>query len=241
MKELPILFSGPMVKRILEDGKTQTRRILKIQPPEDIGKLIVKTYVPCLEDKDGEIFPGAEIFGVTTEDGEWGLKCPYGQPGDRLWVRETCWLWGQWLKNGLTKKGKQAWRFKIETPSTVIFDPAHPQIGKVRKAGLKAYWIRPSIHMPRWASRIDLEIVKIRVERLQDILEEDARAEGAFMETRDCSGGVEYLPPDDKPITAANCLCHKNGFMNIWHRIQGPEAYQSNPWVWVVEFKRVRP
>ncbi|MBU2685748.1 MAG: hypothetical protein KKF27_21110, partial [Gammaproteobacteria bacterium] len=95
MSEKPIIFSGPMVKAILEGRKTMTRRVIKPQPDlglcefERYSHIHVGIYNPALVDKDGNLYPGDEIFGAYTDDGEWGWKCPYGQPGDRLWVRET--------------------------------------------------------------------------------------------------------------------------------------------------------
>ena len=90
MKERPILFSSSMVRAILNGSKSQTRRVIKPQPDESIQ---VGHYHPALVDKDGEQYPGDEVFGAYTEDGEYAWKCPYGQVGDRLWVREKALYW----------------------------------------------------------------------------------------------------------------------------------------------------
>ena len=89
MRERPILFSGPMVRALIEGRKTQTRRIVKPQPHEDCSAIEVGRYHPTVIDRHGDEQPGAEIFGAYSLDGDWGAKCPYGAPGDRLWVKET--------------------------------------------------------------------------------------------------------------------------------------------------------
>src|SRR5687767_12087149 len=88
MKEHPIPFSGPMARAILEGRKTVTRRVVKPQPPDGVGRIYVGRYEPAIVDRHGELQPGPGIFGAYDEDGEWGARCPYGEPGDRLWVRE---------------------------------------------------------------------------------------------------------------------------------------------------------
>src|SRR5258707_7546942 len=145
MKERPILFSEGMIKAILEGRKTQTRRVMKPQPEE--GTLYgPEWYNPEMEDKDGELYPGPEIFGVYTE--EWGLKFPYGAPGDRLWVREAF------------REMKAGYDYKADYPDRINFK-----------------WQSP-IYMPRSASRITLEITRVRAEHIQDITLEDCLAEG---------------------------------------------------------------
>lgn len=198
MKERPIIFSGPMVRAILDDRKTQTRRVLKPQPaglfcgPE--------VYTPLKVRKNGQEYDGDPVFGIYCPDGEWGTVCPYGQPGDRLWVRETALFWNS--KSGPTKVA------------------AYKSDGYELEHGER--WTSP-IHMPRWASRITLEIVSVRVERLQDITDADIRAEGI------------------EPDRASN---HPRGvyytsLMASWQSIHGLESWYANPWVWVVDFRRI--
>ena len=177
MKERPILFSGPMVRAILDGRKTQTRRVVKPQPD----------WIRPRVSDDG-IAHGYCGSGPTD-----GIKCPYGTVGDRLWVRES------WAKSG---EVGDATEYRADNP-----DP------------IGAKW-RPSIHMPRWASRIDLEITGIRVERLQEISERDAMAEGC-----------EYL---------TNSVARSN-FVKLWISINGQDSWSANPWVWVIEFKRIKP
>jgi len=219
MKERPILFNADMVKAILEGRKTQTRRVMKPQPGlglddfERYYHIEVGKYHPALIDKDGELYPGDEIFGAYTDDGEWGCKCPYGQVGDRLWVRETFdYIFGD--------EGDYL-IYKADDYSLAWFNER-------KKDGSKITW-NPSIHMPRWASRINLEITGIRVERLQEISEEDAKNEGVTPHRIDWDDNIS-------PNVTIN---YREGFIKLWDSINGKMyAWESNPYVWVIEFKR---
>jgi len=218
MKERPILFSGAMVRALLDGSKTQTRRIVKPQPREDRAHNHVKEHESIFTWWAGNL-----TLGVQHE-----ARCPYGQPGDRLWVRET---WrgvvqinppGQPVEHGVAR-----------------YVPDREHCRRVEYSATQAPdsepW-RPSIHMPRWASRILLEIVSVRVERLQDISEADCWAEG--IEAVD--GALDDLAiihlakrmgrsfEDGAPTYAA-----------LWESINGTGSWDANPWVWVVEFKRV--
>ena len=196
MKERPILFSGPMVRAILEGRKTQTRRVVKPQPPTAFVTVRVEDGTQaswCLRNQSAFDLPESAADWLT-------LRCPYGVPGDRLWVRET---WGSCTTNGTVCSGYRA-------------DVAlRPEI----EAGVDRW--RPSIHMPRWASRLLLEVKAVRVERLQEISEDDAFAEGI-------SGG-DWL---GNPVGT---------YRELWDSINAKRghSWESNPWVWVVEFERV--
>jgi hypothetical protein len=207
MRERPILFSGPMVKALLAGTKTQTRRVVKPQPPADTDYLIVN------EDPGGE----GSLCISKWEGGEFGpgvdpwRRCPYGQPGDRLWVRESFHI-----------NSARCWA----APKTL--NPSDPE----RAAYYAADWERsappwkPSIHMPRWASRLLLEVVEVRAERLQSITEEDAQSEGIQPAT--------HLGPCRVMVHA------RKGFRHLWDEINGKRApWESNPWVWALTFKRV--
>lgn len=208
MKERPILFSAPMVRAILAGTKTQTRRVVKPQPPKH-------TYtVSVFHHPDPRPHFWAWTHSPKRPDlanlSDWCAPCPYGQPGNRLWVREThspqpdCWgSWDRWMR------GEGG-------PGPVIH----------YKASDPKAWVdcwRPSIHMPRWASRITLEIASVRVERLQDISRGDAMAEG-------CPFPNMAAGPDPS-----------DWYRELWNEINGPNSWAANPWVWVVEFKRVKP
>ncbi|CAN0154816.1 unnamed protein product [Ectocarpus sp. 12 AP-2014] len=208
LKERPILFNGDMVRALLDGRKTQTRRVIKSPPPEGCGLIEVGTFAPIVIDQKGEQQPGPDTFGAFSECGEWGLKCPYGQPGDRLWVRENF----LHLIHGDEPESGVKYCASIDSRST----------GSSKNPG---YWWRkrPSIHMPRWASRITLEIVSVRVERLQEVTLGDICKEGIARSI------YEFIPATD-------------GFRvwrGLWESINGAESWASNPWVWVVEFKCV--
>ncbi|MGG4053530.1 hypothetical protein ABEW79_17965 [Delftia tsuruhatensis] len=217
MKERPILFSAPMVRALLDGTKTQTRRIVKPQPDSTHSGFPywhVGGYRAswCRSAADGGPLEPANP-----------LLCCYGQPGDRLWVRESwfpdppadgTWAYAAWAG---CREGQIAGvpdRFRHPAFCCYAADWLH---GEVR-------WT-PSIHMPRWASRIMLEITGVRVERLQDISEADCRAEGAH-------GGHGSIPGYGYSATP---LEH---FQHIWKSTGGDWA--ANPWVWVVEFQRAQ-
>ncbi len=203
MTERGILFSGAMVRALLGGTKTQTRRAVTMPPSWDciVYADFGNGWWPFRSD-DGE--------SPRYDNNEIPLRCPYGQPGDRLWVRETfC----------LDDNGHEEWPvFRADGAEL----PTRPATRK------PARWT-PSIHMPRWASRILLEITSVRVERLQAIGERDARAEGVTIEERHtigyCAG--EFLPPSIR------------AYRDLWEQINGAGSWDANPWVWVVEFRRI--
>ena len=207
MKERPILFNGDMVRAILEGRKTQTRRVMKTQPANF--------------DADGDIALMYEEGSETAKTiGEKPFVCPYGEPGDRLWVREAHAL-----------LPRTAYRASVGTGT--IEQVEHPTDGYTAAVFRERFdrsgaprW-RPSIHMPRWASRITLEIVSVRVEQLQEISEEDALAEGVSGEREAADAGLSWY---DRP---------RRAFRFLWPSINGADSWDDNPWVWVVEFKRV--
>lgn len=216
MKEGPILFNGAMVRAILAGTKTQTRRLLK-PAPQMVTDHVIKPW-------DGD---AAALLGLLTKTGK---ACPYGQPGDRLWVRETFYAWGRWKTRYSPKKGRDEWHFvdmtlecgkAYEYPATG--GQPQPMGGKRQRGGTTpTWWKRPTIHMPRAASRITLEITSVRVERLQEISEADAIAEGVQNSL--------HLP--------GGRFANEN-FAHLWWTINGDGSWEANPWVWVVEFKRM--
>ena len=213
MKERHILFSGPMLRAILAGQKTQTRRTVKPQP-EWSEPATAWTFR-----EDGHSGQGWYAYNDDyPEEGALFYHCPYSQPGDRLWVRET-WmdLSGTGIEPITGSRSRYAYRADVLSGS--YGDETR------KEYGLK--W-RPSIFMPRGASRILLEIVSVRVERLQDISEADAIAEGA-------PGGHGSIP--GYPYAATP---HEH-YRHIWESINGRGSWEKNPWVWVVEFKRTEP
>lgn len=232
MKERPVIFNAEMVRAVLDGRKTQTRRPFPIQPHGEYGEHYngkmegPEMYEPQMFDKYGDAYPGKPIFGCYTEDGEQGFKCPHGQPGDRLWVRETC--KAEELESGLdgvryaaddafvsiedTKEAAENW-LVLSTYRKNKYQ--HGQSNTV-----------PSIHMPRWASRILLEITNIRVERVQDISEADAAAEGCNNSQSEAAKNVGWY---EKP---------RRAFRRVWEQVYG-DSWNRNDWVWVIEFKVV--
>jgi hypothetical protein len=207
MKERPILFNAEMVRAILEGRKSQTRRAVKPQPKMRYRSLGACRLAERLTDGliDGQRTFDSLPESIPTHPEHGGLiRCPYGVAGDRLWVRETwCYASAKDVKKALYRAD---W-------------PPHDYGPK---------W-RPSIHMPRWASRITLEVVSVRVERVQDISEEDARAEGCDY---DDGKPPEGFDEEDRPIALLE-------FRNLWDSINAKRGlgWNVNPWVWAVEFK----
>ncbi|PBP62919.1 hypothetical protein CCL21_28485 [Pseudomonas syringae] len=202
-KERPILFSAPMVRAILSGRKKVTRRALKVQPHIDVsGNFCV-----------GGANYGQDIYGKPVTKHFVSSHCPYGQPGDRLWVREA---WQDDAQvNAIAPR-----ELSHGEPIQYAADGASRQNGCSMITPGKT---RPSIHMPRWVSRILLEINDVRVERLQDISEGQAE-------------GVNFLrsaPDLDETLTAAQL------FDCLWSSINSADSWNANPWVWVVEFKPV--
>ena len=204
MRERPILFSGEMVRAILDGRKSQTRRLV-VGPKRHGGGDVqwadrgdVGLHSPAPEENAPRVF-GA-LFRNSSTGADRLIACPYGQPGDRLWVRET------W-RNTSDRTGE---------PSHPPYEYAVDYQG-VRNIGR---W-RPSIHMPRAASRITLEVTGARVERVQDISEDDAIAEG--------------IDRDD------SVFAPRTAFSVLWQELNGGRGYgwDRNPWVWVIEFRRV--
>jgi len=214
-KERPILFSGPMVQAILAGRKTQTRRIVKPAPYQVPG------YPRWFYRK------GQTVYGIPESGDDFSfaaaIKCvsPYGAPGDRLWVRET------WFCNSLdypdaTDHAKENLVYRADDPDP-DFDGE-----SIKDAG---GW-RPSIFMPRWASRITLEICSVRVERLNSISGEDAIAEG--VSRLSC-----YGPGCPDGCNARGCIGAREAYQHLWETIHGPGSWELNQWAWVLEFRRV--
>jgi len=233
MTEHPIIFSTPMIKAILDGSKTMTRRVIKEQ--SDISDQFSAVRQQGIKPEPKPIHCEGDIwmwsYPKESHGGGMEFYCPYGQVSSRLWVRETHYLYGYWVKNGLTKTGKQKWHFKYERSQGVrYFDNPPQRICKLKNE--HGWFKRPSIFMPRWASRITLEITGIRVERLQDITLEDAVKEG-FM---------GYIR-DETPKQSVYFCDPISDFGITWNFLNAKRGYpwSSNPWVWCIEFRRLKP
>lgn len=195
MKERPILFSTEMVRAILDGRKTQTRRIMKCQPeriPEKSEMGQPGFWIP---------FNAAQTM-VRNEEMAWA--CPYGGKGDHLWVRETFCFKYDWNTDAPAKPEAFYYRADDEPHDTTHIK-----------------WV-PSIHMPRRASRITLEITNVKVERLNDISEKDVCSEGSSIAVSRGNGTCDY----------------RLHFKQLWESINGSGSWDENPWVWVIEFRR---
>ncbi|PMQ16747.1 hypothetical protein [Janthinobacterium sp. AD80] len=221
MKEGPILMNGAMVRAVLDGSKTQTRRVVKLQRLAGnhfSGGAAGVEFDGFRIPREGGPSPArfsAEAAGGGAYISE-EIHCPHGQPGDRLWVRET---W--YCDHFEVQKGPY-----MEVPEArdlLVYraDGEHPYEAE------QPIW-RPSIHMPHWASRILLEIVSVRVERLNDCSDADARAEGT-------PGGHGVIPSYNYNATPSEHYSH------MWEAINGAGSWAANPWVWVIEFERVAP
>lgn len=218
----PILFSAPMIRALIDGRKTQTRRIAKFVPLRDGDNLSFSGVGPM------EIGARMWALGSPTrtswEERTRRIFCPYGQPGDLLWVRET------WQVRGFAF-GKPIRETRIAAPSAFHYRATDD-------GAWKPYWgkWRPSIFMPRWASRLTLEITEVRVQRLADqISSHDAIDEGLtrIIADDDFGGrwGVETLPPEQWHVNPARA------FAALWDSINGTGSFDGNPWVWALTFK----
>ena len=231
MIERPVLFSAPMVKALIAETKTQTRRLINPQPFED-GELIGHAKLCGLF--------GAHVFGPCLVK---IAGSPYGAVGDRLWVRET------WYCDNFTERDFARARVGHISPRTdeqiiaewreSMYYRADTESGVGKVCELipecqcegQSPW-KPGIHMPRWASRIELEVTKVRAERLQAITEQDAKAEGVEPMVT-----VRKVYPS-KHAAEIETTSYRDGFRRLWDEINGERAaWALNPWVWVVDFK----
>lgn len=265
MKERPILFNGEMVRAILDGRKTQTRRVIKPQPKlvdDTGGKQIGGIYwdfgwcyywpdskqVHTWDDDGlggpnwtGSDYPHEDVLAEALRASPSSKKCPIGMPGDRLWVRETFWELGSQHEYG--ESGDSFYfashrraHYAVDGPPPVEGENAWGITSNVKSNGIPrdfipcrghSFWHkRPSIHMPRWASRLTLEITNVRVERIRDISSGDILAEGVGQ-------------PVGTPLVYGSVTekWNRDRFLSLWESTGGD--WESNPWVWVIEFKKL--
>lgn len=223
MKERSISYIAPMVRAVLDDSKTQTRRVVK---------RLALEWLPPLGGFNAE-------FVALPENG----LSPYGFSGDRLRVKEAAWMWCERVPDGKTATGRDKWRYVPMREAPVHYaadNPKMPMLDVVSPStGNKWGWrLKIGRFLPAWASRITLEITGVRVERLHDISEEDAIAEGiepiavlsAFPAWRD------YEADYSKEFFKRSAW---ESYRTLWNSINGAGSWNGNPWVWVIEFKRL--
>lgn len=221
MSARPVLFNGAMVRAILAGAKTQTRRLVKPQPQEGADP----RWTWCVSSTNrsdvgafhcGVIAPDGNSFTDRGRERQTAYRCPLGAPGDDLWVRESAYIAPP--------------HFGDRNATDLIDDKGRPRVvgyaasmdaDAVRCAHDYGVKLTPSIHMPRWASRLTLRVTSVRVERLHAITEDDARAEG-----------VLTLEPRTGAATA------RERFADLWSEVYGRAAWDANPWAWVVSFER---
>lgn len=234
MKQRPILFSTPMVQAILAGTKTQTRRTITKHRSGPCGSGIRK------KDLDWDTLYQNNPFGVKVPikkgavygmDGTVHRVYPPYEAGDHLWVRETFFALGKWRFNGKPGRCQEFRDLTIEMNRHYMYQagPVRPAFIETKKDGLIHWYKRPSIFMPREASRITLEITDIRAERLNDISAEDAEAEG-----------ITWGPDQQWSVYHKLDLTnvYRSKFYELWESINGRGSWRKNPWVWVVKYRR---
>lgn len=199
-----------MVRALLDGSKTQTRRMVNFKDAR--GRWDENGFYAVTDKTIAKLPWSSHLI-------ERYITFPYGKPGDRLWVRESHYLHGIWSV-GKDDTGKRRWSFHPNQDMGVQFSEPNGLI-KGRSTTVHGWYRRPSIHMPRWASRITLEVTGVRVERLQDISDTECVREGVTpAECTDCDGWV-------------------NAYSRLWESINGLGSWDANPWVWVIEFRRM--
>lgn len=223
MKERPILMSGPMVRAILDGRKTVTRRVMRTNHVgyrafyRWDGEPFRRAMMRC----SNETAPGTSVFCENNR---------FGVPGDRLWVRET-WADVEPLPSRTPAYDGARFAVRPDGSSSELWYRADGEMGVTSLLFDDGPRWRPSIHMPRWASRITLEVLDVRVERLHEIDEEDAAREGV---ERSVDGYWVEPGPDGPTLSTA-----REAFSHLWDIINGPGSWASNPWVWRLEFRRL--
>ena len=236
MKERPIIFSAPMVRAILAGAKTQTRRVVKPQPDVDeMGNACWNGW------NYGQTTDGVPVFKTLASpipsSRTKRVLCPYGRPGDRLWVRETWYCDDYRVQRGPYLKPDDLDVAEARDDGTLIYRASSGD----RPYEAEQPVFHPSIHMPRWASRVTLEITSVLVERLQDISDADARAEGIYTRISH-KEGIAGRPAATR-LDGSQVLVMpgtaRMDYRSLWKSLHGTDSWDANPWVWVVEFKRI--
>jgi hypothetical protein len=250
MADRPIIFSAPMVRALLDGRKTQTRRLLRSPMPaapaidaihsSNIGRTLHPA--PYFDAYCGERKTTQNPRGMsdhwcwwTRDDRQCLPTIRVGYvPGDRLWVRESAWIFGRWVRDGFGRHGRDRWRFRTNPARHVIYDDETAGRENELRSGRgdrdrpgDAFWLRPSIHMERWASRLTLTVTDVRVQQLLDMSEDDAIAEGI---AQNHPGGW-WSGADYQAAPTARAA-----FALLWNRLHGEDAWDANPHIVALTF-----
>lgn len=228
MKERSISFSFPMIVAIIEDRKTQTRRTIKnvllAGTPSPLGGVL---DCECIMDRD-HLPSRLDMMGQDTD------LCPYGVIGDRLRVKEAYYAWGKWVPNGKTKGGRNAWKF-VPVGTSIRYMDGNKHSKTAKRDGECGWAYRHGRFMPKAHSRITLEITEIRAQRLQEITNNDAKAEGVYCAPhRGATCGMADTGIDQCAICP---------YRDLWDSLQPnlkPENFwHNNPWVFAISFRKI--
>ena len=233
MKDKGTLFKPDMAKAADEGRKTQTRRIMKVQPPGDGYQLIT-----CISTTSDKRYEGkshwAKVDGLNIIDDHGQYFTPPYAIGQRLYLKETHYRHGYWVRNGKTKTGKRAWCFVGSTkPEEWLFEP--PDFARVEQDSYHTigWYKRSKLFMPKRFARRWYVVTAVRAERLQDISDEDAQDEGIPNTYRDGVCRWRYLTRED-----AGCNNPIGPFKELWESIHGPGSWGRNPYVWCICFQK---
>lgn len=233
MKELPVAMSAPMVRASLRERspKIVTRRIVRDQPPENCGAVTCGEYHPTIVDRRGAKAAGAARFGAYSQEGGWTNPSPYGAPGTLLWLREA-WRTEKTMDN---LSGKEIGTKAVDAGYRFPWAPLQYEADMYRRDWVTGFSdgktepgrLRLARFMPRWASRVSLLVTAVRIERLHDITDDEAWDEG-----------IEESEALSMGCTAGAAVA---AYSALWERLHGAGSWDLNPFVWVINFKKVEP
>lgn len=234
MKERGILFSAPMVRANLARRKRMTRRLVKPQP-------IPQHHIALIPAERAHTFTGKAAFEVVTNYAKHvkTIECPYGGPGDRLYVKEASWIWCQKDSDGFTPTGRRKYRYTPVGRHVVYCADQEKPTERINDNPRCSWRYKAARFMPKWACRLWLEVESVRVERVQDITYEDAEAEGVqCVETDDTEDTYWCIEPNDGGPVAD---LPQDVFACLWDSINAASGHgwDRNDWVWVVAYRHI--
>lgn len=243
MRETGLLMRPELARKSHSGLKTNTRRLCKVTPPEGA------THAGVITSADEHHGEWSWMNGDPKDIDSWGIigedfRCPYGVPGDRIWIREEHYAFGRWTVGcGETKAGDDRWVFLRDETAPTLFDP--PANGVTpnfpRAHGIPGYYKRNSLFMLRSQCRTVVEITEVQLMRLQEISEEDARAEGIS----ELPGQAGLSGPWWTGDVSAGMKLHARtpvaAYTKLWLHLHGAASWEANPWVWSIHYEKVQP